>query len=273
MLINQHMNGKIIYFDDALKNDDGRYQVQVVAETDAEEYPAVSPTFTNIYNLKPENVEILTHEEVSEELKKNAKAQLEAYVTDMNNVATATVDKTATETLSNSERETLKSLVKEASEWLQNNTNATAAEYKRMHDDLKQRCRVIEQKFEEGDETNESLNELLKRTSTDSKAMDINTAKSMLPPTLQCNDDGLWSFGNPRSTYETLNYLKNKYGLTMDWLRTSDAKVQANEGVYGTYAGLNDWSPVFTSKQLVALCALVPAESLKKYAIRAFRSS
>lgn len=87
--------------------------------------------------------------------------------------------------------------------------------------------------------------------------MDIEAARCMLPPSLRCNDDGAWYFGNQRSTYETLCYLQSKHGLSNEWLVASYDKVKADPATYGTYAGLNDWSPVFTSEQLMALCAFV----------------
>jgi hypothetical protein len=75
------------------------------------------------------------------------------------------------------------------------------------------------------------------------------------------NINNEWRFGNPTSTYELCGHIQRKLGKADAWknnlydtLKTdSDSKVFR----YGTYAGLNDWSPTFTHGQLEEFISLV----------------
>ena len=71
---------------------------------------------------------------------------------------------------------------------------------------------------------------------------------SFMPGSLKLNEDGThWYFINQRSTYDTVSYIMSDHESTK---KVYDI-VKNNPEKYGTYAGLNDWSPYFTDQQLI----------------------
>ena len=69
--------------------------------------------------------------------------------------------------------------------------------------------------------------------------------------------NGKWYFGNQVSTYELIIRQSRKQ-TKLDkagkdrWVTEKYNIVKQNPNKYGTYAGLNDWSPTFTNAQLAA---------------------
>ena len=69
--------------------------------------------------------------------------------------------------------------------------------------------------------------------------------------------NGTWKFGNQISTYELIIRQSRKQ-TKLDkagkdrWVTEKYNIVKQNPNKYGTYAGLNDWSPTFTNAQLAA---------------------
>ena len=69
--------------------------------------------------------------------------------------------------------------------------------------------------------------------------------------------NGTWKFGNQISTYELIIRQSRKH-TNLDkaskdrWVTEKYNIVKQNPNKYGTYAGLNDWSPTFTNAQLAA---------------------
>ena len=85
-----------------------------------------------------------------------------------------------------------------------------------------------------------------------------NRNKSLYPGCILKQDvNGYWYSGNQVSTYEVVTKLCNKdcsiSRETRDgWVDTLYKTVNADPKKYGTYAGLDNWSPVFTDAQLTA---------------------
>lgn len=74
-------------------------------------------------------------------------------------------------------------------------------------------------------------------------------------------DRTFWYCPNQRSTYELVSYLAWATSSSDTWLDTVYQTAKADPTSYGTYAGLNNWSPTYTDEQLLAftaLCASVP---------------
>ena len=82
---------------------------------------------------------------------------------------------------------------------------------------------------------------------------------SFFPGSLKLNDSKThWYFGNQRSTYELITYcMKNHDNQTIMNIYNT---VKNNPHSYGTYAGLNNWSPIFTDKQLIQFYHLCHSE-------------
>ncbi len=76
---------------------------------------------------------------------------------------------------------------------------------------------------------------------------------SFMPGGLKLNEDEThWYFKNQRSTYEMVSYIMPDNESTK---KVNDI-VKNDPEKYGTYAGLNDWSPYFTDQQLINFHAL-----------------
>ena len=70
-----------------------------------------------------------------------------------------------------------------------------------------------------------------------------------------------WYFGNQISTYELCGHIQRHLGKDDAWMNNlyDTLKTDSVNKVlrYGTYAGLNDWSPTFTDEQLEKFISLV----------------
>ena len=70
-----------------------------------------------------------------------------------------------------------------------------------------------------------------------------------------------WYFGNQISTYELCGHIQRHIGKDNTWMNNlyDTLKTDSVNKVlrYGTYAGLNDWSPTFTDEQLEKFISLV----------------
>jgi len=77
-------------------------------------------------------------------------------------------------------------------------------------------------------------------------------------PTLKQDVHGNWYAGNQISTYELIGRLSRECGCDNrdKWLMKIYGIVQKNPELYGSYAGLNNWSPVYTDTQLKAFSTL-----------------
>lgn len=79
---------------------------------------------------------------------------------------------------------------------------------------------------------------------------------------LKWDDRGHWYSGNQVSTYEIVSRLGNQNTsipkkTREDQVSTIYQTVKSDPEKYGSYAGLNDWSPRFTDAQLEAFVGLV----------------
>ena len=72
---------------------------------------------------------------------------------------------------------------------------------------------------------------------------------------LRQGKDVEWYFANQISTYELIIKLCRQCEME-DRLNLIYQKVKNNPDKYGRYAGLDNWSPVFTEDQLEALVGL-----------------
>lgn len=76
---------------------------------------------------------------------------------------------------------------------------------------------------------------------------------------LQKDDNNRWYFGNQVSTYELSLRMLRGHLTEPHYTRSAlevHNTVEGNPQVYGTYAGLNNWSPIFTDAQLDAFISL-----------------
>jgi hypothetical protein len=77
-----------------------------------------------------------------------------------------------------------------------------------------------------------------------------------------------WHAGNQISTYELCGHIKRELNKNDNWMNNlyNTLKDDSVNKVftYGTYAGLNNWSPTFTDKQLEEFISLVKNTKVKK---------
>ena len=66
-----------------------------------------------------------------------------------------------------------------------------------------------------------------------------------------------WYFGNQISTYELCIRIQSTLNKDDEWLDNLYNTVKLNPLNYGTYAGNNNWSPVFTDSQLTNFISLI----------------
>jgi hypothetical protein len=79
---------------------------------------------------------------------------------------------------------------------------------------------------------------------------------------LKLDSSGYWYSGNQVSTYEIVTRLCHQdtsinKQTREEWVHTMYRRVKSDPVRYGSYAGLNNWSPTFTETQLDAFLELI----------------
>ena len=80
--------------------------------------------------------------------------------------------------------------------------------------------------------------------------------KKDLGHVLKKTDAQHWYFGNQVSTYELVSYVGQNQHLKSETISQIYNTVKNNPQQFGSYAGLNAWSPQFTDNQLNNFIAL-----------------
>lgn len=74
---------------------------------------------------------------------------------------------------------------------------------------------------------------------------------------LKNNTSNTWYNRNQQSTYELCCYIRRKLNKTGEWSDKLYDTVKNDQMKYGTYAGLDNWSHIFTDSQFVHFKNLV----------------